>query len=595
MKTPPRLPVLLLATLALTPTARAIVAADETLATTVEFQAPSYSVNLAPNNIYPCVATWRGSTFFVWADSARRPHVTRRDPAGVITTVPLDTSPDYVARDDGHHKFSLGIDSAGYLHVTGDMHRYPLSSTDHLPARYQNQKVLYWRSAAPADLSAGFLFLGAPTDARAFPAIFDTGFTYAGFRTDRLGALYWSCRGNAAVSNPRAHFVGETGVLLYKYNPSTQRWTALGAFPPAINPGPGRTIAYNKVLAWEDNGHASATFYQGFCAGLAFDELNRLHFAVPINNDTTIDAPTHVLYARSDDGGATWKKASGTAAALPLRVDGAQPADIVFSGGTCDITATVAIDATGKPGVVYSPSPYNNPGDYRYWTGSAWSTPANNPVGDYLRGIAHLGPDDVLTFLGPTLRRTDALDLATYGFSTGLTSVSTLDQRALQDTGVLRFTGLRDGKLTLARVNVSTKGDFLSTLNWTSWTGYQAPRKNLDRDGGGLEIEGVSYSSGLGTHANSDVTYNISGLGYRDFQAIIGVDDDVGSAGSIVFRVHVDGVQLHDSGTMTGSTPSRFISIPVTGAATLRLQILDAGNGTASDHANWALAKLTKR
>jgi beta-galactosidase len=43
---------------------------------------------------------------------------------------------------------------------------------------------------------------------------------------------------------------------------------------------------------------------------------------------------------------------------------------------------------------------------------------------------------------------------------------------------------------------------------------------------------------------------------------------------------------------MTGSTATRTVSVDLAGRNELRLVVTDAGDGGASDHADWADAKL---
>ena len=44
----------------------------------------------------------------------------------------------------------------------------------------------------------------------------------------------------------------------------------------------------------------------------------------------------------------------------------------------------------------------------------------------------------------------------------------------------------------------------------------------------------------------------------------------------------------HDSGPLTVDDPATTLSSDVTGATFLRLVVTDGGNGTDSDHADWA-------
>ena len=111
------------------------------------------------------------------------------------------------------------------------------------------------------------------------------------------------------------------------------------------------------------------------------------------------------------------------------------------------------------------------------------------------------------------------------------------------------------------------------------------------KDGQLITLNGVSYASGLGVNATSNVSFNLSG-DYLQFVSDIGIDDEVGDLGSVVFQVFGDGKKLFDSGKMTGSSPTQSIDIDVTGVNTLKLVVTNAGDGNANDHADWAGAQL---
>jgi Zn-dependent metalloprotease len=139
---------------------------------------------------------------------------------------------------------------------------------------------------------------------------------------------------------------------------------------------------------------------------------------------------------------------------------------------------------------------------------------------------------------------------------------------------------------------------YLSDLAWKSATNASGPVEKDKSNGGSgtgdgktLTLAGVKYSKGLGVNAASDVRYNLAGA-YTRFLAEVGVDDEVGTAGSVVFQVYGDGVKLFDSGKMTGSSSTKSVSVDVTGRSELRLVATDSGDGNTSDHADWADARL---
>jgi hypothetical protein len=124
---------------------------------------------------------------------------------------------------------------------------------------------------------------------------------------------------------------------------------------------------------------------------------------------------------------------------------------------------------------------------------------------------------------------------------------------------------------------------------------YERDRSNGEKVGGDgrpLTIAGVSYSRGLGVHPLSQLTYPLDG-NCSTFTASVGVDDEVGSRGSVVFQVLLDGIPLYNSGVLRGTDGARAVNVNVAGAAELRLMVTDAGDGLQFDHADWANAKLS--
>ena len=139
---------------------------------------------------------------------------------------------------------------------------------------------------------------------------------------------------------------------------------------------------------------------------------------------------------------------------------------------------------------------------------------------------------------------------------------------------------------------------YLSDLDPTFATNgygpYERDHSNGEQganDGHTITLNSVTYAKGLGTHAASDLRYTLAGL-YGMFQADVGVDDEVGNSGSVVFQVWADGTKIYDSGTMTGSSATRSINLSLAGKNELRLVVTDSGNGNTDDHADWAGARL---
>jgi NPCBM/NEW2 domain len=55
-------------------------------------------------------------------------------------------------------------------------------------------------------------------------------------------------------------------------------------------------------------------------------------------------------------------------------------------------------------------------------------------------------------------------------------------------------------------------------------------------DGRQITLDGVAYAKGIGVHSDSQLFWLLHGQ-CSTFQAVIGVDDEVGAAGSVIFQV----------------------------------------------------------
>lgn len=122
-----------------------------------------------------------------------------------------------------------------------------------------------------------------------------------------------------------------------------------------------------------------------------------------------------------------------------------------------------------------------------------------------------------------------------------------------------------------------------------SW-GQAEPRKSVN--GKPIKLSGVVYAHGVGSHAVSKILIDLHGAATH-FSATVGIDDEVNKAASVVFIVMADGKEITRTPVLKKGDAPQAISVDVSGAKRLLLQIDDAGDGDSNDHADWADAKLT--
>lgn len=262
-----------------------------------------------------------GKVFAIWRDATMHPMVTEIPEGGTGDSVPLDPNPKYMAQyREYHHSYSLGLDKNGYIHITGDMCNYPGENDKFQPPRYRKKIILYWRSKSPYTVKDGFEFVGGDP-ARAIPG---TKWSDGAFYADNNGELYYMSR---VLAVGGAHTPPEMGIGLYRYDAAKGSWSALGAEPAHIY----GNAEYHPVLFW---GLPSSTEINREARGtIRFDKQNRMHFSAPAALTADTVGMNALLYACSEDGGKTWKKAGGNPiTVLPLRaVPGPSQADVVAS------------------------------------------------------------------------------------------------------------------------------------------------------------------------------------------------------------------------------------------------------------------------
>ena len=168
-------------------------------------------------------------------------------------------------------------------------------------------------------------------------------------------------------------------------------------------------------------------------------------------------------------------------------------------------------------------------------------------------------------------------------------------------TGVADVAGNRlasDVTWTFTTATGTGTTSYLSDLAYTvtsnGWGPAEKDQSNGEQaagDGKPITLNGTVYAKGLGVHAVSDIRYTMSNC--TSFTASVGVDDEViTTRGSIVFQVYLDGVVAYDSGTMTGATATKAVSVNTSGKSALRL-VVAAGSGIDYGHGDWADAKPT--
>ena len=148
-------------------------------------------------------------------------------------------------------------------------------------------------------------------------------------------------------------------------------------------------------------------------------------------------------------------------------------------------------------------------------------------------------------------------------------------------------------------VEVVSDYAYLSDIDWVSaTTGWSTLKKDLSVSGPKIKLgvngETKEFDKGIGTHANSEIVYNLEGTNYEYFETYIGVDRNVTrqNNSSVIFKIYADGKEVYNSGVMKWDDEAKLVRIPLQGVSELKLVADDAGNTNTADHASFADAKF---
>ena len=214
----------------------------------------------------------------------------RRLPAG---SWQMQRTPYQGNVQDAHNVISLMVDGAGYLHLSFDHHGNPLR---------------YCRSVRPGSLELTALqpMIGQQ----------EQNVTYPEFHRFPSGDLLFLYRDGSS---------GNGNLVLNRYSPKTQHWTRL-----------------HDVLI---NGEGKRNAYWQAC----IDPRGAIHVSWVWRESPNVASNHDMAYARSLDGGQTWRKSTGEVYQLPITAATAEYAARIPQNSELINQTSITTDAAGTP------------------------------------------------------------------------------------------------------------------------------------------------------------------------------------------------------------------------------------------------------
>jgi hypothetical protein len=194
---------------------------------------------------------------------------------------------------DAHNSISIMVDGVGFLHMSWDQHTSPLR---------------YCRSLSPGSLEL--------SDELPMTGKKEQSVTYPEFYRLPSGDLLFLYRDGAS---------GRGDLMLNRYDAQTRQWVQV---QDGFLSGEGRRNAY-----WQ----------------MTVDRRGALHLSWVWRESPDVASNHDLCYAKSTDGGRTWRRSNGRAYRLPITAATAEYALRIPEGSELINTTSMSADSKGHP------------------------------------------------------------------------------------------------------------------------------------------------------------------------------------------------------------------------------------------------------
>ncbi|MGE3807316.1 MAG: NPCBM/NEW2 domain-containing protein [Gemmataceae bacterium] len=133
----------------------------------------------------------------------------------------------------------------------------------------------------------------------------------------------------------------------------------------------------------------------------------------------------------------------------------------------------------------------------------------------------------------------------------------------------------------------------LKVVEKSSLGGVDHYRRDKNLDGGKIRLQNKPYDKGLSMHAYTELVYEIGG-DFKEFKAVMGIDDQVGGDSHVKVTVEGDDQELFSAELSRQDRKTIPIAINITGKKKLRIVVRSVNLIDLGDHVTLAEARLTK-
>lgn len=200
---------------------------------------------------------------------------------------------------DAHNVISIGVDGEGYLHVSFDHHGHPLR---------------YAKSIEPGSLELGEIIPMTGKDEQ--DVTYPEFYSISGGEDGANGDLIFAYRSGAS---------GRGNLVLNRYDTKSKTWRRLH---DVLIDGEGERNAYWQLFA---------------------DPKGTLHLSWVWRETWLVETNHDLCYARSDDGGKTWKRSDGSPYDLPITQSTAEKAWEIPQNSELINQTSMTADSKGNP------------------------------------------------------------------------------------------------------------------------------------------------------------------------------------------------------------------------------------------------------